>query len=121
MCSDLGITAELGEGITRIFAEMRRRGLVDPVYTQSASSVRLTLMARDAIPEDVLSRLTSSGRTILDVLRVADRPMGTGEVADLAGVTRMTATRALAVLREEGLVLWEGRSAKDPRAAWRLP
>lgn len=121
VCSDLGITAELGEGIKRIFAEMRRRGLVDPVYTQSASSVRLTLMARDAIPEEVLSRLTSSGRTILDVLRVADRPMGTGEIADLAGVTRMTATRALAVLREEGLVLWEGRSAKDPRAAWRLP
>ena len=46
--------------------------------------------------------------------------MGTGELADLAGVTRMTATRALAALEQEGIVTWRGNSKRDPRATWAL-
>lgn len=120
VCSDLGITRELGEGIARMFSEMRRRGFVDPIYTQTASSVRLVLLATDAVPADVLARLGPSARSILDALRLTGRPLGTGTLADLAGVTRMTATRALAALKAEGLVSWSGRSAKDPRAVWEL-
>ncbi len=120
VCADLGIARELGEGIKRMFAEMRRRGLVDPIYTQTAGSVRLALMASDAVPDDVLQRLTPSARGILDALRLADEPLGTGQLIDLVGVTRMTATRALASLMEEGLVEWTGTSKKDPRAVWRL-
>lgn len=120
VCSDLGITRELGEGIQRIFREMRRRGLGDPVFTQTPSSVRLVLLASDAVPAAVLGRLSPSAKAILDALRVAGRPLGTGALADLAGVSRMTATRALAALREEGLVTWRGQSAKDPRASWEL-
>jgi len=120
VCADLGITRELGEGIKRMFAEMRRRGLTDPMYTQGSSSVRLTLMATDAVPEEILSRLTPSAKTLLDALRATGKPMGTGALADIAGISRMTATRALAQLREEGLVTWSGQSAKDPRAAWTL-
>lgn len=120
VCSDLGITRELGEGIKRMFDEMRRRGLADPLYTQMASSVRLVLLASDAIPRQVLDSLTASGRAVLDVLRVTDQPLGTGQLAELAGISRMTATRALAQLRELGLVTWQGVSTKDPRATWRL-
>lgn len=120
VCSDLGITRELGEGIQRMFGEMRQRGLVDPVYTQTSSSVHLVLMARDAVPREILQRLSPSARTILDALRTADRPLGTGSLAELVGVSRMTATRALALLRDEGLVTWRGQSAKDPRAVWEL-
>lgn len=43
VCSDLGIAREPGEGIKRIFAEMRRAGLTDPVYNQGSGSVRLVL------------------------------------------------------------------------------
>lgn len=43
VCSDLMITQELGEGIKRIFEEMRALGLTDPIYTQTSGSVRLTL------------------------------------------------------------------------------
>lgn len=32
--SDMGVTRELGEGIKRMFEEMRRRGLSDPIYTR---------------------------------------------------------------------------------------
>lgn len=120
VCSDLGITRELGEGIRRMFDEMRRRGLADPMYSQSASSVRLVLIASDALPPDVLRELTRSSRAMLDALRLAGRPLGTGQLAELAGVSRMTATRALAQLRDLELVRWDGESANDPRATWRL-
>ena len=120
VCADLGITRELGEGIKRMFAEMRRRGLVDPIYSQTAGAVRVVLMASDAVPEDVLSRLAPSARHILEALRLAAEPLGTGQLAELAGVTRMTATRALAALVDEGLVKWSGTSKKDPRAVWAL-
>lgn len=39
---------------------------------------------------------------------------------DRAGVTRMTATRALNALSDEGLVVWHGTSKRAPRAAWTL-
>ena len=120
VCNDLGITREMGEGIKRMFEEMRSRGLVDPMYTQTSGAVRLVLMASDALPLDVLARLTPSARNALDVLRQAARPLGTGEVAELAGVTRMTATRALRQLQEEELVRWQGNSPRDPRATWQL-
>ena len=103
-----------------MFGEMRGRGLVDPVYSQTAGAVRLVLMASDALPPEVLERLSRSAQNALDVLRQGQVPMGTGEIAELAGITRMTATRALAQLREEGLVVWRGNSAKDPRATWSL-
>lgn len=120
VCSDLGVTRELGEGIPRMFDEMRRRGLADPIYTQMSSSVRLVLVASDAVPQEILSTLTPSARAILEVLRVTDQPLGTGQLAELAGISRMTATRGLSQLRHVGLVGWHGVSAKDPRATWRL-
>lgn len=85
-----------------------------------SSSVKLTLLAVDALPAEVTARLTSSAQAILTVLRLHHRPMGTGELADLAGVTRMTATRALAALEQEGIVTWRGNSKRDPRATWAL-
>lgn len=120
VCSDLGITRELGEGIRRMFDEMRRRGLADPVYTQLSSSVRLVLLASDALPAEILKRLTPSAKAVLDVIRVGGQPMGTGQIIELAGISRMTATRALAHLRDEGIVSWQGLSPKDPRATWTL-
>lgn len=120
ICSDMGITRELGEGIKRMFAEMHRRGLGDPIYAQSAEGVRLTLLATDAVPPDVLARLTPSARGILNALRVLGTPAGTGQLAEMAGVTRMTATRALSSLVEEGVIVWQGASKRDPRAVWAL-
>lgn len=45
VCADLRFGQELGEGIRRIYDEMRLAGLKDPVYRQTAASVRLTLSA----------------------------------------------------------------------------
>lgn len=120
VCADLGITRELGEGIRRIFAEMRRAGLTDPVYSQLSGAVRLALMAADALPDEVLTRLRPSARNILNAMRLAAEPSGTGALAAAAGVTRMTGTWALGQLAEEGLVGRGGQSPRDPRATWRL-
>jgi ATP-dependent DNA helicase RecG len=43
VCADLRIGEELGEGIKRIFDEMRFAGLAEPVYKQTSGSVRLIL------------------------------------------------------------------------------
>lgn len=120
VCSDLGIAQELGEGIRRIFDQMRARGLTDPVYVQTASTVRLVLSAADSIPAEVRARLPRGAVRTLDALRRAGRPLGTGQVVDLVGVARPTALKHLAALRNAGLVDWEGQSPKDPRASWRV-
>jgi ATP-dependent DNA helicase RecG len=43
VCADMRIGEELGEGIKRIFDEMRFAGLAEPVYKQTNASVRLIL------------------------------------------------------------------------------
>lgn len=120
VCADLGITQELGEGIRRIFKEMRRSGLSDPMYQQHADAVRLTLMASDAVPRDVLDSLGKTSAAILDVMRRAQHPLGTGQIAELINVTRPTVLRNIRQLQEAGLVTWQGNSVSDPRATWHL-
>jgi ATP-dependent DNA helicase RecG len=120
VCSDLGIARELGEGIKRIFTQMRTLGLSDPIYSQGSGSVRLVLSSADALDEDVRATLSRAARHILDVLRLEARPLSTGQVADLAGITRPTAARHLQLLRTHGLVEWNGQGPKDPRASWAL-
>lgn len=120
VCSDLGVTQELGEGIGRIFAEMRARGLVDPWYQQTQSSVRLVLSGADAIPADILARLPRGATDLLGVMRGAGRRLGTGQLVELSGLARPTVLRHLGALRDAEVVAWEGQSPKDPRATWRL-
>lgn len=44
VCADLDFGQELGEGIRRMFDEMRGAGLSDPVYRQQPGGVRLVLV-----------------------------------------------------------------------------
>lgn len=118
VCTELRITREFGEGIRRMFEEMRLRGLTDPVYSQGQASVRLALFGLSRIPEDVVARLPRGAVGTLQALRRAASALGTGEVQELTGLARPTVIRHLNALRDEGLVDWSGRSAKDPRATW---
>ena len=120
VCADMGLTRELGEGIKRIFSEMRAIGLTDPIYSQSSSSVTLTLSAAHAIDARVFEGLPRSAPKIVDSLRLAGRDLGTGEIADMVGVARPTALRSLRELAQRGIVAWQGNSERDPRASWKL-
>lgn len=118
VCADLNFGQELGEGIRRMFDEMRQAGLNDPVYRQTSGSVELTLLAEPT--ERLLdARMPENAGRILAALREADR-LSTGEVAELLGVSRPVAQRELAALREAELIEWVGKSSRDPRAYWRL-
>ncbi len=119
VCSDLRFGQELGEGIRRIFEEMRAAGLVDPVYGQTAGSVLLTLAA-ESTDRALEARLPDEARAITAAFREAGR-LSTGEVAEVLGRSRPATIRRLEILRKEGLIEWVGKSAKDPRAYWRLP
>lgn len=118
VCADLHFGQELGEGVRRMFDEMRRAGLVDPEYRQTAGSVELTLSA-EPVDRELEARLPRRARAITSALRQAGR-LSTGEVAEHLEVSRPVAQRALAILRDEGLVEWVGKSPRDPRAFWRM-
>lgn len=120
VCSDLGIARELGEGIKRIFSEMRTLGLTDPLYSQGSASVRLVLSAADALDADMRASLPKAAREILNTLRLEAKPLSTGQVAELVGIARPTASRHLQTLRELELVEWNGQAPRDPRASWML-
>jgi ATP-dependent DNA helicase RecG len=117
-CSDLGFGQELGEGIRRMFEEMHRAGLGDPIYRQTSGSVELTL---PAMPVDrrLNEQLSDNARLIVAALKKVDR-ISTGEVEELIGASRPTVQRELSDLQDSGLIEWVGKSRRDPRAYWRL-
>jgi ATP-dependent DNA helicase RecG len=119
VAADLNFGQELGEGIRRMFQQMREAGLTDPLYEQTSASVRLVLSAELA-DRALDARLPDDFRVIVSALRDAGR-LGTGEVATLLGISRPTAAKRLAAMREAGVVQWVGNGARDPRAYWRLP
>ncbi|HWY89859.1 MAG TPA: ATP-binding protein [Solirubrobacteraceae bacterium] len=118
VCSDLHFGQELGEGIRRIFEEVRAAGLVDPVYSQTAASVVLTLSAEPA-DRALDARLPAEARTITAALRRAER-LSTGEISEILELSRPATIMRLDALREEGLIEWVGKSPTDPRAYWQL-
>jgi len=118
VCADLDFGQELGEGIRRIYEEMRLAGLEDPVYTQTEASVRLVLSG-EPMERQLDARLPSGTRAITAALRDAGR-LSTGEAAELLGRSRPVAIRVLRSLEAAGIVRWVGHSPKDPRAHWEL-
>lgn len=118
VCTDLRITQEFGEGIRRMFDEMRAAGLSDPLYRQTSGSVQLTLSG-EPIERRLTDGLPALQQQILAALREAPE-YSTGEIAELTGAARPTVVRHLEALKAAGYVEWVGKSRKDPRASWRL-
>ncbi|MDR1186439.1 MAG: putative DNA binding domain-containing protein [Bifidobacteriaceae bacterium] len=116
--AEMGIAQELGEGIQRMFTIMRDAGMNDPVYSAGPNQVRVTLYASARNTE--LDALAPTAATIVHILRRADSPLGTSQIAQLAQVTSQTALRHLKQLQTAGVVIRRGTSARDPRATWTL-
>lgn len=118
VCADLNFGQELGEGIRRMFEEMRLAGLSDPLYSQTAGSVRVVL-STIPIDRELEDRLPPRSRELVRALRQAGR-LSTGDAADLVEMSRPATLKRLRALEEEGVVRWAGNSPKDPRAYWEL-
>lgn len=118
VCADLSLGQELGEGIRRMFEEMRQAGLNDPIYRQTSGSVELQLLA-EPVDRRLEERLPEHARAIARTLRSAGR-MSTGEVKEALEISRPVAQRELNALKDAGIVEWIGKSKKDPRAYWQL-
>jgi ATP-dependent DNA helicase RecG len=118
VCADLSLGQELGEGIRRMFEEMRQAGLTDPVYRQTSGSVELQLLA-EPVDRRLEASLPGHSRAIARTLRSVGR-MSTGEVAEALGISRPVVQKELNALKEAGIVEWVGKSPKDPRAYWQL-
>jgi len=118
VCADLSFGQELGEGIRRMFEEMRAAGLSDPIYRQASSGAQLSLLT-DPVDRALDASLSARGRSIMALLREQSR-LSTGEIAEALQISRPTAQRELRALLDAGGVAWVGKSARDPRAYWRL-
>jgi len=118
VCADLSLGQELGEGIRRMFEEMRHAGLTDPVYRQTSGSVELQLLA-EPVDRELEERLPEQARAISGTLRLEGR-MSTGDLTNALGISRPVVQRELGMLRDAGIVEWVGKSPRDPRAFWRL-
>ena len=116
--SDLGYGRELGEGVNRMFEEMSRVGLPDPVYVQTSASVRVTLLA-DPLARRILERLPRGSERFVEFASRNGR-FTTVEAADFLGLSRPTARRHLYDLAEADLIEHIGTSPKDPRGYWRV-
>lgn len=121
VCADLRIGQELGEGIKRMFDEMQRVGLSDPIYRQTSGSVRLLLTSIPRLDPAIAARLPRGSQGVLDVLRAAATPLGTGDIQELLGISRPAVLLRLKALAEANLIRWVGKTPKDPRAVWELP
>jgi ATP-dependent DNA helicase RecG len=116
--SDLGYGRELGEGVKRMFEEMSRVGLPDPVYTEGPAWVRVTLLT-DPLGRRLLDELPLGSERFVEHLSRTGR-VTTTEAVQLLGMSRPTVLRHLHHLTERGLVEHTGTSLKDPRGFWRL-
>jgi ATP-dependent DNA helicase RecG len=117
-CADLRFGRELGEGIKRIYDEMRAAGLIDPVYRQTPASVKLVLAATPLNPE-VAEQLPSRSGEVMEHIR-SSGGLSTGDIADAVGLSKPATLLRLRALQEAGLIEWVGKSPKDPRAYWKL-
>lgn len=116
--SDLGYGRELGEGVDRMFEEMSRAGLPDPVYAERSMSVQVTLLA-DQLAGRLLERLPAGSERFVEFISRGDR-VTTTQAVQLLGVSRPTALKYLHELRRDKLIEHVGSSLKDPRGYWRL-
>jgi ATP-dependent DNA helicase RecG len=116
--SDLGYGRELGEGVDRMFEEMSRVGLPDPVYAERSTSVQVGLLA-DPLAGRLLERLPRGSERFVEFLSRGDR-VTTTQAVELLGVSRPTALKYLRELRDGDLIEHVGSSFKDPRGFWRL-
>ncbi len=126
---EFGWVRELNEGVQRIYTEMQKSLLNDPVYSEPGKAkVQLTLennivsrtIRRSEAFEDRVSpkAISSLSEYELAAVRLAftNGKVTTRELAAHIGRDRRTASRVLGKLvGNDGLLEWHGPSPSDPK------
>ena len=116
--ADLGYGRELGEGVNRMYEEMARAGLPDPIFSQTGASVRVAFLA-DPLSARILASLPPGSERFVEHVSRTGR-VTTSQAIQLLGVSRPTAIVYLHRLEATGLMEAVRTSPKDPRGFWRL-
>jgi ATP-dependent DNA helicase RecG len=116
--ADLRYGRELGEGVDRMYQEMERAGLPEPIFVQSTGAVRVTFLA-DQISARILALLPPGSERFVEHLSRTGRTT-TGQAMELLGMSRPTCLQYLHRLVENGLLESVRLSRNDPRGYWRL-
>jgi ATP-dependent DNA helicase RecG len=116
--ADLDYGRELGEGIDRMYQEMERVGLPDPVLHPGPASVRVVFLM-DPLASRILALLPPGSERFAEHLSRVAR-VTTTEAVQLLAVSRPTALAYLHRLEDAGLMEAVRMSPNDPRGYWRL-
>jgi ATP-dependent DNA helicase RecG len=117
-CSVLAFGQELGEGIRRIFDEMRLANLADPIYRETPASVHLQLEAVH-VDASVMAQMPAEASQVMAALR-SQGGLSTGDIAEAIGRSRPATITLLKRMQAAELIDWVGKASKDPRAYWRI-
>lgn len=129
--TEIGWVRELGEGVKRIYEEMNKVFLDDPIYEEEEQQVRLTLKnnivmrkirRHERIDSSISGQwkdLNDSQKTSLEIVYNKGN-IRTMELADKLGVTRQPAKRILESLVEKGLLRLVSTSANDPNQYYEM-
>lgn len=131
---DLGYVRELGEGVNRIFEEMNKAGLPEPIFQNPQGSVIVTLKndiahrelrkysdLKNKIPNSIFDKLNNKEQKI--VLFVLENSKITKkEVTKLIGMSTGTSIGILNKLQEKNLpiLIVKRKSLQDPNAYYIL-
>jgi ATP-dependent DNA helicase RecG len=116
--ADLGYGREIGEGVDRMYHEMERAGLPDPVFVQSPASLRVTFL-EDQLLARIVRTLPPGSERFVEHLNRTGR-VTTSEALQLLGVSRPTAIDYLRRLEDAGYINSVRSSPTDPHGFWRL-
>lgn len=116
--ADLDYGRELGEGVNRMYEEMGRAGLPEPVFVQTPASLRVTFLA-DPLSARILAALPPGSERFVEHLHRTGR-VTTSQAIQLLGVSRPTALNYLHRLEDAGLIEAVRTSPNDPRGYWRM-
>jgi ATP-dependent DNA helicase RecG len=78
------------------------------------------MLLAEPVDRELEARLPRGARAIMAAIRDAGQ-LSTGEIAETVGISRPTAGKHLRILENADLIVWTGKSPKDPRASWSLP
>lgn len=116
--ADLDYGRELGEGVNRMYEEMERAGLPDPVFAQTTASLRVSFLA-DPLSARILSLLPPGSERFVEHLSRTGR-VTTSQSIQLLAVSRPTALSYLHRLEVAALIEAVRTSPNDPRGFWRI-